>query len=125
MRIPEIVAFEKLSEPLASGRVFAGRMFRFVAFGALMVAATLWLGMAGYHYLEHLGWLDSFVNATMIMSGMGVVVVPLSDAGKLFAGSYALFCGLVLIVATAIAFTPLIHRFLHTMHVEDDDDYSV
>ena len=125
MRIPEIVAFEKLSEPLASSRVFASRMFRFMAFGALMVGGTLWIGMAGYHYLEHLNWLDSFVNATMIMSGMGVVVVPLSDAGKLFAGSYALFCGLVLIVATAIAFTPVIHRFLHKMHVEDEEDYSV
>ena len=125
MRIPEIVAFERLSEPLASRQVFASRMFRFVAFGALMVFGTLWLGMAGYHYLEHLNWLDSFVNATMIMSGMGVVVVPLSDAGKLFAGSYALFCGLVLIVATAIAFTPVIHRFLHKMHVEDEDDDSV
>ena len=125
MRIPEIVALERLSEPLASGRVFAGRVFRSILFGSLMVALTLWIGMAGYHYLEHLDWLDCFVNATMIMSGMGVVVVPLSDAGKLFAGSYALFCGLVLIVATASAFTPVIHRFLHKMHVEDDDDYSV
>ncbi|MFW9611174.1 MAG: hypothetical protein ACMV0J_03150 [Fluviibacter sp.] len=125
MRIPAIVAFERLSEPLASTRVFAGRMFRSIAFGALMVVLTLWIGMAGYHYLEHLDWLDSFVNATMIMSGMGVVAVPMSDEGKLFAGSYALFCGLVLIVATAIAFTPVIHRFLHRMHVEDDDDYSV
>ena len=125
MRIPAIVAFERLSEPLASTRVFAGRMFRSIAFGALMVVLTLWIGMAGYHYLEHLDWLDSFVNATMIMSGMGVVAVPMSDEGKLFAGSYALFCGLVLIVATAIAFTPVIHRFLHRMHVEDDDDYSI
>lgn len=121
MRIPQLVALEKLTEPLASRQVFAGRMFRSVFFGSLMVAATLWIGMAGYHYLEQLGWLDSFVNATMIMSGMGVVAVPMSDEGKLFAGSYALFCGLVLIVATAIAFTPVIHRFLHKMHVEDDD----
>ena len=125
MRIPAIVAFERLSEPLASTRVFAGRVFRSIAFGTLMVVLTLWIGMAGYHYLEHLNWLDSFVNATMIMSGMGVVAIPVSDEGKLFAGSYALFCGLVLIVATAIAFTPVIHRFLHKMHVEDDGDYSV
>lgn len=125
MRIPEIVALERLSEPLASGRVFAGRLFKFMAFGVLMVSITLWSGMAGFHYLEHLAWLDAFVNATMIMSGMGVVVLPTSDVGKLFAGSYALFCGLVLIVATAIAFTPVIHRFLHRMHVEDDDDYTI
>lgn len=125
MRIPEIVALERLSEPLASSRVFAGRVFRSILFGTLMVGLTLWTGMCGYHYLESLGWLDAFVNATMIMSGMGVLAAPLSDAGKLFAGFYALFCGLILIVATAIAFTPVIHRFLHKMHVEDDDSYSI
>lgn len=122
MRIPEIVAFERLSEPLASNRVFAGRVFRSILFGTLMVALTLWIGMCGYHYLENMGWLDAFVNATMIMSGMGVLAAPLTVDGKLFAGFYALFCGLILIVATAIAFTPLIHRFLHRMHVEDDED---
>ena len=125
MRIPELVALEKLTEPLATRAEYAGRLLKSMLFGALMVILTLWIGMAGYHYLENLGWLDSFVNATMIMSGMGVVAVPMSDSGKLFAGSYALFCGLVLIVATAIAFTPVIHRFLHRMHVEADDDYSV
>lgn len=125
MRIPQIVAFERLSEPLASREVFAGRIFRSMAFGTLIVSVTLFSGMLGYHVLENMGWLDAFVNATMIMSGMGVLAAPVSDGGKLFAGFYALFCGLVLIVATAIAFTPVIHRFLHQMHVEDDDDYSV
>lgn len=125
MRIPEIVALEKLTEPLATRQVFAGRLFSSMFFGTLMVAATLLTGMAGYHYLEGLNWLDSFTNATMIMSGMGVLDAPATDYGKLFAGFYALFCGLVLIVATAIAFTPVIHRFLHKMHVDDRDDYSV
>jgi hypothetical protein len=121
MRIPEIVALERLTEPLASSRVFAGRVFRSMFFGALIVLTTLFTGMAGYHYLEHLNWLDAFTNATMIMSGMGVLDAPASDSGKLFAGFYALFCGMILIVATAIAFTPVIHRFLHKMHIEDDD----
>jgi len=125
MRIPELVALEKLTEPLATRAECASRVFRSMLFGALMVAATLSTGMWGYHALEGMGWLDSFVNATMIMSGMGVLAAPVTDFGKLFAGFYALFCGLVLIVATAIAFTPVIHRFLHKMHVEDDDDYSV
>ena len=115
MRIPELVALEKITEPLASSRVFAGRIFRSMFFGAVMVATTLFTGMAGYHYLEGIDWLDSFVNATMIMSGMGVLDAPHTVYGKLFEGFYALFCGLVLIVATAIASTALIHRFLHKL----------
>ena len=122
MRIPQIIAFERLSEPLATSRVFAGRMLRSFVFGFLIVALTLFAGMWGYHSLESLRWLDAFVSASMIMSGMGVLAAPETDAGKLFAGMYALFCGLVLIAATAIMFSPVIHRFLHRMHVEDDED---
>lgn len=125
MRIPALVALEKLSEPLASREEFANRVFRSMFFGGLMVAGTLISGMCGYHFLEGLPWLDAFVNSTMIMSGMGVLAAPVTVMGKLFAGFYALFCGLVLIVATAIAFTPVIHRFLHKLHVEDDDDYAI
>lgn len=121
MRIPQIIAFERLSEPLATSRVFAGRMLRSFVFGFLIVALTLFAGMWGYHSLESLRWLDAFVSASMIMSGMGVLAAPETDAGKLFAGMYALFCGLVLIAATAIMFSPVIHRFLHRMHVEDDE----
>ncbi|MEN9880547.1 MAG: hypothetical protein RIQ55_1193 [Pseudomonadota bacterium] len=121
MRIPEIVALERLTEPLASSRVFAGRVFRSMFFGTLIVLTTLFTGMAGYHYLEDIPWLDAFVNTTMIMSGMGVLDAPTTVYGKLFEGFYALFCGLILIVATAIAFTPVIHRFLHKLHIEDDE----
>ena len=73
MRIPEIVALERLTEPLASSRVFAGRVFRSMFFGTLIVLTTLFTGMVGYHYLEDIPWLDAFVNTTMIMSGMGVL----------------------------------------------------
>lgn len=124
MRIPEIIALEKLSEPLATRAVFAGRFLRSMVFGSGMVLLTLGIGMLGYHVLENMDWLDAYVNASMIMSGMGILTAPLSEAGKLFAGTYALFCGLVLIVSTAIAFTPVIHRFLHTLHVDDDEDYQ-
>ncbi len=121
MRIPQIIAFERLSEPLATSRVFVGRMLRSFVFGFLIVTVTLFAGMWGYHSLEGLHWLDAFVSASMIMSGMGVLAAPETDAGKLFAGLYALFCGLVLIAATAIMFSPIIHRFLHRMHIEDDE----
>ena len=122
MRIPEIIAFERLSEPLATRQVFAGRLVRSIVIGGLIVAAALFGGMAGYHVFEGLDWIDSFVNAAMILSGMGVLAAPVSVEGKLFAGLYAIFCGLVLIAATAIMFTPVIHRFLHQMHMDDEDD---
>lgn len=121
MRIPEIIAFERLSEPLATRQVFAGRLVRSIVIGSLIVAAALFGGMAGYHVFEGLDWIDSFVNAAMILSGMGVLAAPVSVEGKLFAGLYAIFCGLVLIAATAIMFTPVIHRFLHQMHMDDED----
>jgi len=122
MRIPEIIAFERLGEPLATRQEFAGRLVRSIVIGALIVAAALFGGMAGYHVFEGLDWIDSFVNAAMILSGMGVLAAPVSVEGKLFAGLYAIFCGLVLIAATAIMFTPVIHRFLHQMHMDDEDD---
>ena len=122
MSIPEIIAFERLSEPLATRQEFAGRLVRSIVIGALIVAAALFGGMAGYHVFEGLDWIDSFVNAAMILSGMGVMAAPVSVEGKLFAGLYAIFCGLVLIAATAIMFTPVIHRFLHQMHMDDEDD---
>jgi uncharacterized protein involved in cysteine biosynthesis len=122
MRIPEIIAFERLSEPLATRQEFAGRLVRSIVIGALIVAAALFGGMAGYHVFEGLDWIDAFVNAAMILSGMGVLAAPVSVEGKLFAGLYAIFCGLVLIAATAIMFTPVIHRFLHQMHMDDEDD---
>ena len=122
MRIPEIIAFERLSEPLATRQVFAGRLVRSIVIGSLIVAAALFGGMAGYHVFEGLSWIDSFVNAAMILSGMGVLAAPVSIEGKLFAGLYAIFCGLVLIAATAIMFTPVIHRFLHQMHMDDEDE---
>jgi hypothetical protein len=121
MRIPEIIAFERLSEPLATRQVFAGRLVRSIVMGSLIVTAALLAGMAGYHVFEGLSWIDSFVNASMILSGMGVLAAPVSVEGKLFAGLYAIFCGLVLIAATAIMFTPVIHRFLHRMHIDDED----
>lgn len=121
MRIPEIIAFERLSEPLASRQVFAGRLLRSLIVGTLIVGLALFGGMAGYHVFEGLEWIDAFVNAAMILSGMGVLAAPVSVEGKLFAGLYAIFCGLVLIAATAIMFSPVIHRFLHQMHMDDED----
>jgi hypothetical protein len=86
---------------------------------AAMVLGTLWLGMAGYHWLERLSWLDAFVNASMILGGMGPVAELHTTWGKLFAGCYALFAGIVFLVVVGVAFAPVVHRAMHRFHLED------
>ena len=78
--------------------------------------------MAGYHALEHLSWLDAFLNAAMLLGGMGPVTVPVTPGGKLFAGCYALYCGLVVIAVAGIVLAPAAHRVLHRLHVEAHEE---
>ena len=78
--------------------------------------------MAGYHVLGHLSWLDSFVNASMILTGMGPVDHMETAAAKIFSGVYALFSGVVFLSAAAVILTPVLHRFLHRFHIEIDDN---
>ena len=77
--------------------------------------------MLGYHRLFALSWIDAFVNASMILSGMGPLAVPQTDAAKLFAGAYALFSGLAVLAIAGIMFAPAIHRFLHYLHADPGD----
>jgi Co/Zn/Cd efflux system component len=84
-----------------------------------VVAASLAIGMAGYHGLERLSWLDSFLNAAMLLGGMGPLAAPQTYAGKLFAGCYALYCGLVVIAVAGIVLVPVAHRILHRFHLEE------
>jgi hypothetical protein len=111
---------ESRFNPMQPRREFARRLLRSFAFGGGLVVFSLTIGMLGYHGFEDLSWLDAFLNASMIMSGMGPVAVIKTDAGKLFAGCYALYCGLALITAAAIILTPVAHRFFHRFHLEDE-----
>ena len=82
-----------------------------------IVVVALTVGICGYHFIEHLPWIDSLLNASMILGGMGPVDAMKSDAGKLFASFYALFSGLVLVGLMGILLTPVFHRVLHfTLH---------
>ncbi len=110
--------FERKTQPLAHPRVFVRRLARSAAFGFALVAVSLLAGMVGYHTLVGLPWIDAFLNASMILSGMGPLASPETFAGKLFAGLYALYSGLALIAATGILLAPVIHRVLHRFHVE-------
>ncbi|HXU28873.1 MAG TPA: hypothetical protein VN698_16705 [Bacteroidia bacterium] len=108
--------FEKHNEPLAPISVFLKRLGRNIIFGWILVAVALGIGMLGYHIFANLSWVDAFVNAAMILSGMGPINPLLSDAAKIFAGFYALFSGLVFIMVMGIVFSPIVHRWLHKFH---------
>lgn len=110
--------FEHRSQPLLDRRAYVRRLAASTSLGLLLIALSLLAGMLGYHRFERLSWLDSFLNAAMLLGGMGPVEQPQTDAGKLFAGLYALYCGLAVILVAGIMFAPVIHRLLHAFHVE-------
>ena len=114
--------FEKHHHRLLAWPAFLRRMLLSAAIGLVLVLFSLAIGMLGYHAYEGLGWLDSFLNAAMILSGMGPLWSPHSEAGKLFAGLYALYSGLAVLAIAGVTFAPLIHRLLHAFHADDGDD---
>jgi hypothetical protein len=102
-------------QPLPSG-AFVSRLVIHVAAALGLLTVSLALGMLGYMALERLAPIDAFLNAAMLLGGMGPVNPPLTGAGKLFAGFYALYAGLVFIITAALIFTPIAHRILHKFH---------
>jgi hypothetical protein len=99
---------------------FRARLAKTAALGLALIAASLAAGMLGYHYIAGQTWPDSFLNAAMILSGMGPIGDLKSTAAKIFAGSYALYSGLALILIAGIILSPVVHRFLHKFHLESD-----
>jgi hypothetical protein len=112
--------YEHHTQPLLPRKVFYRRLARHAVLGVMVIIVSLGLGMLGYHTFEKLPWVDAFVNAAMILSGMGPVNPLQTDAGKIFAGCYALFSGLTLVAILGIIFAPVVHRFLHKFHLEDE-----
>jgi len=111
--------YENRYKTLLPRRQFFARFAQHVLMGIALVAVCLCGGMFGYHTLEKMPWVDAFVNASMILSGMGPVSELKTDAGKVFAGCYALFSGLAFAVFVGVIFAPVIHRALHKFHLED------
>jgi ABC-type glycerol-3-phosphate transport system permease component len=111
--------FEKRTEAVLPPQQFIVRLTRSLAVALVLIAVSLAIGMAGYHLLEHLSWIDSFLNAAMLLGGMGPVNAPVTADGKLFAGLYALYCGLAVILIAGIVLAPVAHRILHRFHMED------
>ena len=107
------------NKPLMPHHVFLKRLSRNLLIGFAVILLSLMIGMFGYHYYEAMPWIDAYVNAAMILSGMGPTTTLKTDAGKIFAGSYALFSGIIFLVIIAIIFAPVVHRFLHTFHMDE------
>jgi hypothetical protein len=105
----------KSQKPLQRARFFRRLALHF-SLAAALLGFSLAIGMAGYAHFEKLPWTDAFLNSAMLLGGMGPVDTPRTTGGKLFAGIYALYAGLVFIVSAALLFTPILHRVLHRFH---------
>ena len=113
--------FEHRKQPLLSSREFLIRQLIFLLAAIGIILGSLVMGMVGYHFFENLPWIDSLVNASMLLGGMGPVNVLHTNAGKLFASFYALYSGIVFLVTVGVILAPLYHRFLHRFHLEMED----
>ena len=100
-------------------KVFLKHLSLNILFGALAIVSSLCLGMWGYGHFEKMSLIDAYVNAAMILSGMGPVSELKTDGGKIFAGSYALFSGIIFLVIMAIILTPVLHRIIHKLHMKE------
>lgn len=111
--------YESRRQPPLPAIHFAHRLLRHLLVAMALLGLSLLIGMAGYMACEDLPWVDAFLNAAMLLGGMGPVNPPLTAAGKLFAGFYALYAGLVFIVTAALLFTPILHRVIHRFHWDE------
>lgn len=114
--------FEHRRQPLLPRRDFLRRMVFSLLLAMVLLAIWLLAGMFGYHRLAGLSWIDSFLNASMIVGGMGPVDTLNTPAAKLFAGFYAILSGVIFLTIFALLAAPVFHRFLHRFHMDADDN---
>jgi hypothetical protein len=113
--------YERRHHKIASRSVFVKRVMRHIAVAAALSGTVLFLGIAGYHWIAGLGWVDSLLEASMILGGMGPVNPVTVTGAKIFASGYALFSGLVFIAVMGIILAPAVHRMLHKFHTDEVD----
>src|SRR5216117_7457 len=121
MQIPGLTSFERRHQRLISRRRFADRMLKAIALWCILAGVGLAIGMAGYAAFEGMSLADAYVNAAMILSGMGPMGELKTTAGKVFAGSYAIFSGLLIIISTGFVLAPVFNRLMNHFHVETHD----
>ena len=110
--------YESRHAPLLPRHRFIRRLLHHLAFALVLIGGSLVAGMIGYRALERLTWIDAFLNASMLLGGMGPVNPPQTVGGKLFAGLYALYAGLLFIAITGLLIAPVLHRVVHRFHLE-------
>ena len=115
------VAQSSLKAPPHQRRAFYHRFLLALGLSAALIGLSLSLGVLGYHFVAGFNWVDSLLNAAMILTGMGPVSALNSEGAKLFASAYALFSGVIFITATGILLAPIFHRVLHRFHLEERD----
>ena len=113
--------YEHRTQPLLPKDKFFRRLVGHMGVAAGIIAGSLLIGMFGYHFIEEQGWIDAYVSAAMILSGMGPLAPLRSDAGKVFAGTYALFSGIVFLSTVGVLIAPFAHRMLHRFHLERNE----
>jgi hypothetical protein len=111
--------YEHRSQPLLPRTLFIRRVLWHGLVAGVLILASLALGIAGYHFFGGLSWIDSLLNASMILGGMGQVNELTSAGGKFFASFYSLFAGIAFLATSAVLIMPIAHRFLHRLHLED------
>ncbi len=116
------IKFEHKKQKVAPMSHFILRLGRYFIFSILLIALSVGIGTIGYHITAKLNWLDSFYMACMILTGMGPVANMENDAAKWFSSFYALYSGVAFLSITAVFFSPIIHRLLHILQVETDDE---
>ena len=110
--------YEHKNHQLLTRREYFSRLIKHFVLAFGVIVFSLGIGVIGYHITERLSWIDSILNASMILGGMGPVNVIQTTWGKLFASAYALFSGIIFLVIVGIIFAPIYHRFLHKFHLE-------
>ena len=113
---PESHDHEKMH--LLPSHIFLQAILKNISIALIILSVSLFGGMLGYHFIEKLAWIDAFENAAMILSGMGPVNDMHTNAGKLFAGIYALFSGVIFLIAMALVLTPVFHRLVVKLHLK-------
>ena len=116
-----LLRFERRQEQLAPVSVYVKRLIGSVAMALGLIALVLMIGIAGYHYLAGFTWIDSLLEASMLLGGMGPVNQLPNDTAKIFASAYALFSGLIFIAVMGLVLSPVVHRILHKFHVDEKD----
>lgn len=112
--------YESKAHPPISQKTFLRRVLLHASAALALLLLSLMLGISGYMYFESLSWRDAFLNSAMLMGGMGPVDAPKTNGGKIFAGIYALYAGLVFLVAASLVLAPVVHRLMHKFHWQQD-----